>query len=516
MKTKVSLPYVLMAILAVAGMVITYLSTPWGVLVDSDSYFYLTAAQNFISGAGLGRLSQAGQLIPLTHYPPLYPLLVAGFSIFTAGNVLLAARILACLLFGGNSFLFGWLLARYTHAPWAGLGGTIVFLVSSVTLSVIVAGLSEGIFLLLLMLALLCITEYQPLKGKAWLAGASVATALACLSRYVGEVVVLAGLAGLLLHKNFPWKERLKTALIYGTATLVPMLIWYLRDWLLTGSTTNRTLVFHWPGRPALYEAIATAAGWFLPGKVTLDNAEAFLLVTGLIGVIALGAWLLSARSRTLENTEEKTLRFAGVLIVFIVSYCLSLLISRTFLDASTHWDTRILSPLYVTTELLFACVAWYATWANRAVWGKLIVTGLGLYLVWMNLPLSVAYLRNYAQAGYGYTNKAMQTSLAIAHIKSTQTGYIFSNNAAAIYFNTGKLADWIPEKYDSVKGLPRDDFQQNLALMQAEMQVPGSLLVIFKPYLELIEYPPLSELTQGLVILKNYKDATLYVAPDR
>ena len=47
-------------ILAVAGLAIFgiawfWINTPWGIGVNYDSYFYLSAADNFLAGNGFGR-----------------------------------------------------------------------------------------------------------------------------------------------------------------------------------------------------------------------------------------------------------------------------------------------------------------------------------------------------------------------------------------------------------------------------------------------------------------------------
>jgi hypothetical protein len=512
---RVNPAYVIMIGLAFLGTIIAFLNTPWGVLVESDSYFYISAAKNLVAGPGMGRLTLDGLLIPLTHYPPLYSLVVAGFSLLTHGNALLSARILACLLFGGNSLLFGILLARFTRAPWAGVAGTGLFLISAVTTSVVIAGLSEGLFFLFFLLALFCATEVRSGGNKGWFVWTCICAALACLARYVGLTVVAACLVGLVAINPSPWKARAKVAIIFCTASLLPISLWYLRDWLLTGSTTNRSLFYHWPGKLALNEAIFTASGWFLPGKITLETGELFLVFVALSTGAAAGAWWFYRRSHQPAPGEEAAVKFTWVLAAFILTYCLSLLVSRTFMDASTRWDTRILSPLYLAGELFFFIILWYGTRASNHLWGKIVLGGIGLYLAWLNLPQSVSFLNSYARDGLGYTNKAMQTSQAIAVLKTLPNNeIIYSNNAAAIYFNAGKLADWIPEKYDSVKAQPRSDYAQNLQEMHMKLETPGSFLVIFKPYQNYIEYPPLSELTRGLSIVKDYLDATFYAAP--
>jgi len=63
-----------------AGMII-WVATPWGLGIEYDSVFYWSAAENLLGGRGLGRLNGAGQFIPLTQFPPLYPLFMAAVAV---------------------------------------------------------------------------------------------------------------------------------------------------------------------------------------------------------------------------------------------------------------------------------------------------------------------------------------------------------------------------------------------------------------------------------------------------
>jgi hypothetical protein len=68
-----------------------------GVGVRTDSVAYLWGAENLAKGLGLGRLNGLGELKPMTHWPPFYPLLLTLFEL--AGIPALAgARYLGAVL----------------------------------------------------------------------------------------------------------------------------------------------------------------------------------------------------------------------------------------------------------------------------------------------------------------------------------------------------------------------------------------------------------------------------------
>src|SRR6267143_4110417 len=98
---------IIVAVIAVAGILFVLLATRFGAGISPDSTVYLDAARSLLRGAGLSVMSgRSSELIPLTHYPPLYPALLA--LIGKSGMPLeSAARVLNAVLFGANAALAG-------------------------------------------------------------------------------------------------------------------------------------------------------------------------------------------------------------------------------------------------------------------------------------------------------------------------------------------------------------------------------------------------------------------------
>jgi hypothetical protein len=130
-------------------------------------------------------------------------------------------------------------------------------------------------------------------------------------------------------------------------------------------------------------------------------------------------------------------------------------------------------------------------------------------------LPESVQFLNQNRLEGGGFAGPAWKNSATMQALKRFPLDAIFySNNTTAIYFVLGKPANGIPERYDSVKAQVRADYETNLSNMREALKRPHSALVIFKPYRNVPEYPPLEELTAGLVLLEATEDGTIYVSP--
>jgi hypothetical protein len=79
-----------------------------------------------------------------------------------------------------------------------------------------------------------------------------------------------------------------------------------------------------------------------------------------------------------------------------------------------------------------------------------------------------------------------------------------------------GRQAISIPEQYDRVKKKYRPEFEQNLGLMRQRLKEPDSALVIFDPYQEVRENPPLEQLTAGLIVYQDTGDGVIYIDPSQ
>ena len=82
-----------------------------GLGVSHDSVIYLDAAQTLSATGTLARPSPDGQLTPFTHYPPLYPWLLATLG-SSVRQIHENARLLNVVLFGATLLLVGALAFR--------------------------------------------------------------------------------------------------------------------------------------------------------------------------------------------------------------------------------------------------------------------------------------------------------------------------------------------------------------------------------------------------------------------
>jgi hypothetical protein len=71
------LAVLLLVLIAVAAGSLVGANTRWGVGLRGDSYAYISGARNLAAGLGYSRISGGGEVRPITHFPPLFSLLLA-------------------------------------------------------------------------------------------------------------------------------------------------------------------------------------------------------------------------------------------------------------------------------------------------------------------------------------------------------------------------------------------------------------------------------------------------------
>lgn len=88
-------------------------ATPYGIGVTPDSVAYVRAAESLREGTGLYVPGYDGALVPLTHFPPLYPATLAGLAALGL-EPLQAARCTAILFAAANILALALAAYRFT------------------------------------------------------------------------------------------------------------------------------------------------------------------------------------------------------------------------------------------------------------------------------------------------------------------------------------------------------------------------------------------------------------------
>ena len=182
----------------------------YGTAVRRDSTFFLSTALNFLAGEGWQDFTGR----PMVLWPPLFPLLLAAGG-WVGIEPLEVGRWANTAAFGLTILAAGCWLRSNLRSQWLVLAATAI-LVASLPLSRWASHfMTDSLFVLLTLLALMQLASFLNRKTDAPLVGAAVCTALAALSRYAGVALIGTGVLILL-----PLARR-KQTLVFGAISSV-------------------------------------------------------------------------------------------------------------------------------------------------------------------------------------------------------------------------------------------------------------------------------------------------------
>lgn len=227
-------------------------------LFFSDSYGFHQTATNILDGHGFSREATA-PFVPSAHFPPVYPLLIAG-SLFVSGSIL--PLILLQILLASSLPLIVWKIAErltnrkpilYTAAALAAFEP--LGILWSITL---LTDLPSVFFFLLSALFFLRVLDTKTIRDAA-LSGLTLG--LAALTRPESQyifIVTVLGLGVAALFKKLPWKIVVYFALLF----LIVFSPWMIRNIVQFGSPNGSTT-----GLRNVYSSLATSVVTYKTGR---------------------------------------------------------------------------------------------------------------------------------------------------------------------------------------------------------------------------------------------------------
>lgn len=271
-----------------------------GVLLDWDSVNYISVADSLLAGEGFRQFN--GLLY--TDWPPLYPLLLAALG-WVGLDPYLWAGGLNALAFALTIFLAGqWLRSRLTSRGLLLLGCMAIAVAYPLTRQAAFA-LTETIFILFILLALLAVERFLNTERRSALLWAALFTALVCLTRYLGLTLVVAIALLLALQAGVPLRQRAQRMALYAILALAPLGLWMLRNYLLLGTPTGRRSYDVLTFSETLVQTLGVLSDWtawgLLVSRVSpswLGSALNFLPAAGLLLLAAALIYGLIAAGR--------------------------------------------------------------------------------------------------------------------------------------------------------------------------------------------------------------------------
>jgi hypothetical protein len=513
---------ILLCVLALAGMLALWRSTPYGLGLVNDSATYIEGATNLLAGNGYVRISGGGELKPITHFPPLFSLLLVGLGL--AGmDLLQGARILITLLFGVDILLVGLSIYKISRSMGFACLGALLLAVSDLHLGVYSFALSEPLFLTLMLVAFLCLGESFDHTHWTWQALTGFLLSLAYLTRYAGASLILTAILVLIL---LPTVKTMKRIGITLAGALLPILAWLGYNLATSGigSLGNRQLIWHPAPVKNLFEAGKNLLSWIAPNDLLASGLfwGRLLSLLSLLLIPGLFAWLVWAVRHRINIGKQQGKLGGGFALAFtlalhVLVYLGFLVVSLSFFDASTPLNDRILSVIYLPEMILFASgLAWLWTrFAGRMAVLRWVLVIFCLTLALFSVKDGIAAVNQLRQEGQGFAHRGWSESPAIQAIRAMPPVVIYSNKPGAIFLLTGKSAYVVPTPMDAVTGQSRSNYSTDLAQMQQRVRDGQAILVLFglRGSADPDEVRLFEDLTTGLPVLADYGDAVIFGA---
>lgn len=423
---------------ALIGALILLVTMSQGVGTNPDSAVYISTARSVLAGDGFTALSFWGRREPLTHYPPLYPIVLAAISLI-GGEPLEDAKWLNIVIFPVNIILVGLVLWASTGSVLSSLAGSLLALSSPDLLEAHSMAWSEPLFILLWLAGFYALSSH--LKSGSYLAliSSAILIGLAAITRYVGVACICAGTLVLFITNL----KRPTNAIWFAAVSSFPVVIWTLRNVQQTGNVANRHILFHPLKSENIKEAAYTIVKWFGAFEFPTGIQCALLLLLITFMVVA------GYASLRLEKY-----RLSVPFVLFIPVYSVLLIVSKSFVDSAIPFDGRILSPIFVATIVfvLSVCTNGARTRYARSLSIFVILTWIVLSSAQAN-----AFIQEAKTYGLGYARKTVKNSVVLAHLKAIPaTTKVYTNDPGRIYLCLGRETEMIPADPDTLMMLSK------------------------------------------------------------
>ena len=477
-------------------------ATTWGIGLAPDSIHYIFEAKTL----------QAGKSIDLigSHWPPLYQVAIALWGNIKE-DLLDSVKWMHSVLYMINVLLFTCMVYTWSaRSVSTTLVGLTVITTSTSFLRIHVVSYSEPLFILFLFIGLLCLVSYLLHEKKPTLTIAALMFGLACLTRYVGISLIIAGTLAILVLSNRTAGKRVQTAALFSAISFLPLVFWIGRNLTTHQSAFNRQLQFHPIELEKLNVGFDVLLGWlFIPRELS------WLIGTTLI--IAVFFLLVTITKFRTEKHKNRLIPFKTS-VIFFITYISFLLLSISIFDAHTPLDYRILIPVYLFILLALLLLLSVLIHENST---KLIGTVLLLCFIpfcWKQFERQADFVVRSEIHGIGFTNKRWQKSNLIKRVRSYKKDLIVYTNAQEPFLlYTDINARTLPHHTEASSNEKNPNFEKELVEI-TEMVTSGKAIIAYFTIVTWRWYlPEISELVQpgNLKVDFTDNDGMILVGPN-
>ncbi len=433
---------VLCVAVSVAILYVAVAAAPHGLGVTSDSIHYMTAARNLLESGELKTFTG----VPMVSYAPLLSWIYAlwmevGVSPQTA------AVITSSISLGTVVWIVGlWLFELFSAGNRLWIAGLAAVLLCRPLLWYAPYALSETPFMALALGALWSLWRYTQTRGLRFLAWGLLLSALAPLMRYIGVSVIMAGGLFLLWRLSVPLRQRFAIVSGYVVLSLVPLVLWALRNHAVSGTFFGVREASDYNLRQMVFETLWSWHRWVFP--VAFENSVSLFGIVLLLLAVAAGCVLY--RSRRILVQSAALCSALCVTGVFVLSYSLLFVITASGVKFE-GFSERLWLPISIPVVLIGAIV--YRLGVSERSWmGRTALVGItALWLGWLcsGALMAVSTVQQAGSHRLGVFSTAQwHGSETAGYLRQHHlTGKVFSNFPEPLFYVTGVVAQQTAHK---------------------------------------------------------------------
>jgi hypothetical protein len=475
--------WILLAILALAGLGLDLYITRNGAGITGDGVWYVQGAENILGGHGFS-LHRGDGYLPITEFPSFYSIVLAGLGIF-GGSIYAIGRYLGAVLLAVNIFLAGWMIHRMSRSTAWAFFGSLLVLLSTSTLIAHAWILTEALYISLTLACLMSVLFYLESGRFLPLAIGGLIAGLSIITRYAGVALLAFCCLSLLFFGRGGWKKRMLQAAAVGLIGLLPAGIWILRNALLGLDLAGRSgIALRIPPMENFVAFFSTVWDWVYPDKTSLTKILRFIILS--VTFLLLGVPLYFALFRSGRVNRFRHPRLAEFILVLglldflyiaVIFLSISLSLAGSPFYAEHTQIGRYLIPAFVVfaISVSLGLFVWTQVLGVRRLLRALpVVMALylaGLYLVNFNVLRTPPYM--------GYPDVQQSQPDLVAALEAVDPARpIVTNDYEQILFLSGRPVYSIPGFENDLTGIPNPQLPLLMQTVTALID-RGALVVI-------------------------------------
>jgi len=499
--------YGLIALAGLFCLAFAIFLSKWGVGISGDTDFYFEVARSLKQFNGV---SIDGEVI--THYPPGYSIILAVISVFTGGNVEMAATFWMVVCFVLTFVLLGVNMSLSTRHS---IGAVFIALWLLLGLScyhrVLATALTEGTYCVLIYTTVILWT-LGLLKQRNWMLIASAALlGYAVILRYVGVTLLPSVIMALWLFGHGSLRRRLTQSVWLGAIMVTPLLLWIVHNALFAESLTNRAMKMHLIGMNKIRGGVSTLHDIiFVQGMPWHQEA---IHVAIFLGLMLVGLALLGWRCRPLREKLSYGHIIAFIFVTHIIIYVGFLIFSISFMDALTYLNTRMLLPAILPLVVVFIWILWALAkeFQREYVWAIFMTVTFLIGL--QNWPLSIANAIKQRSQGVHYEGPKFRDSETISFVRDWPgQALVYSNGHDVLRMYTDKTTERLPAVYNPFMVVDNEEYPAEIAAIVEQVQAGQAIIVHLRPTASRKFLPTEESLRKlGLTIIGEFEDGVVF-----